>query len=121
MSDFKFVNLTPHSVKICDNEGNITHVFEPSGTVARVSTIPSPHVSLVGGVPVSGGDTFGPVVGLPDIEDDTYFIVSGVVGSHPDVKAYRPDVLVPATAPADKPLRNEKGHIIAVKHLKSVG
>ena len=118
--EFKFVNLTPHAVKICDNEGNITHVFVPHGLVARVTTMPSPDLGLIGGVPVAGGDSFGPTVGLPDIEDDTYYIVSGMVGSHPDVKKYRPDVLVPATAPADEPLRNEKGHIVAVKHLKHV-
>lgn len=111
------VNLTPHDIVILIESGDRL-VIPKSGKVARVTTIPGQcgviyHQDLP--VAVQTKDTVGQVIDLPDPVDGTAYIVSGLVGS----LAPRADVLVPGTAPADQPERNEKGHIIAVRVLKA--
>ena len=95
----KFVNLTPHAISL-----NCGTTFPPSGIVARVSTRHTPF----------DGDgiaelSFGEVADLPDPEEGTIYIVSGLVAS----AAKRADVVSPATGHPDT-VRNEKGHIVSV-------
>lgn len=101
------LNLTPHQITVIKDDGT-TFVFDPSGTVARVSTVEE-VVGVVGGVPVPKR-TFESVVGLPP--EGTPCIVSAMVLAAAPGRAgvYAPDS--GATA-----VRNEKGHIVAVKRL----
>ncbi len=71
----KFVNLTPHQITVI--AGAITHVINPDGRVARVKTSVIEEQSL-NGLPVRSIET-GQVEGLPAPENDTVYIVSGMV------------------------------------------
>lgn len=95
----KFVNLTPHAIKLNSGE-----TFEPSGVVARVATTfttPNEHGIC--------RTIYGDPQGIPDPEPDTMFIVSSMLLGATD----RPDLVAPATSHPDV-VRNEKGHIVSV-------
>lgn len=112
----KLINLTPHALVLRDQYGDDTTI-EPSGTVARVSTLPGPLKGISGvPVPVADPDQLDQVVGLPEPQEGTLYIVSGFVGAA--VSGSRWDVLVPGTGPSDQAVRNDKGHIVAVTRLK---
>jgi hypothetical protein len=97
----EFVNLTPHAIVL--NDGTR---FEPSGTIARVNASFSEFNS--DGI---CEQVFGDVQDLPQSQEDTVFIVSGLVLSA--LKGTRNDVVAPATG---HPLvvRNDKGQIASV-------
>lgn len=116
MKMVEFVNLTPHAITLRSPEGTDT-VIPPSGTIARVSSTPGEERAIAGfPVPVVGPDSFGEVVGLPEESiPGVFYIVSAVVGA----RVSRPDVLTPGTGPKDGPIRNEKGHVVAVTRLKA--
>lgn len=118
----KVINLTPHPIVLRSPSGEDT-VVEPSGTIARVATVPGEDTgTVVGGVPVHAADRPGEVTGLPDPQEDTIVIVSGLVGAAlaADGHKCRSDIVVPGTGPADGAIRNERGHIVAVTRLKAV-
>lgn len=102
------INLTPHAITIESPSGERT-TFPASGNVARVSQITSETSQVISGIPVSTS-SFGEVIGLPTQEDNTIFIVSGLVlGACKN----RNDVIAPLTD--SSAIRNEAGHIVAVK------
>lgn len=101
----RFINLTPHAICV-DGLGT----FPASGKVARVS-IEQVAVGEVAGI-VAYKQSAGLVVGLPSPEEGTIYIVSGMVVS---AIAGRNDVVAPDTG--DSAIRNEKGHIVAVKNF----
>ncbi len=93
-----FINLTPHAIVLNDGA-----VYQPSGTIARVS---AQFSEVVDGFCTQ---TFGDVVGLPAPQDGVYYIVSAMVFAATD----RVDVVAPATGhPAC--VRNDKGQIVSV-------
>lgn len=98
----KFVNLTPHAIKL--NDGT---TFPPSGIVARVAS-DLQEVETVGGVTLFR-QTFGEVEGLPEEIPGTMYIVSAMVLNAVD----RKDCVAPATGHKDV-IRNEAGHIVSV-------
>ena len=107
------VNLTPHPLTLKSASGEV--VLPPSGTVARVTASPGPVKAVEGfPVPCHAPDTFGAVEGLPAPVEGTFYVVSALVGA----AAPRSDVLTPGTGPNDNPIRNEKGHVVAVTRLK---
>ena len=111
----EFINLTPHPITI---EGLGT--LQPSGTVARVSTIRT-QCGVLGGVRCTS-QNFGPVEGLPAPQDGVTYVVSGMVldalkrqaGPAGSSRAGH-DVYAPDTGP--DAIRDEKGHIVAVRGL----
>lgn len=105
----KVVNLTPHPITITDGP-----TFEPSGTVARVST-DQKLVDIVNGIDVSE-QTFGDIEGLPSPSyfEDTIYIVSAVVLAAAKAEG-RTDCVAPNTA---KAVRNEDGHIVVPGFVK---
>lgn len=108
MSNLNIINLTPHAITI-DSIGT----FESSGVI-RVDSIRSDAVDLNGIRVIK--QTFGDVIGLPDAVYNTIHIVSALVLSAlKDKGINRSDVFAPDTG-ADA-IRNEKGHIIAVRGL----
>ena len=73
----KFVNLTPHTLNVLDEGGNVILSLPPSGEVARVDSRRT-LVGYLGPVPVFKTE-YGDVVGLPDPQPDTVFVVSTLV------------------------------------------
>jgi hypothetical protein len=118
------INLIPHAVTLRDLVGTDTVI--PSSGNARVSTTPGQLRSVEGiPVPVYGPTTYGDVVGLPEPQEGTCYIVSLMVK---DRCQHRPDVLAPGTGPNDNAVRQpdtlpdgspnpRKGQIIAVTRL----
>ena len=99
----KIINLTPHDIVITNGP-----TFPPSGTVARVS-VQQVDAGDVNGIPVKT-QTFGDIVGLPEPQAGTVFIVSALVLNAAKA-AGRDDVVAPDTANA---VRNDDGHIVSV-------
>lgn len=100
----KIINLTPHMISYFSNTG-AGQSFPPSGTVARVSTIEESLPDIDGIETIQQG--YGPVIGLPEPQPDTYYIVSALVRvAVPD----RADILVPAHH-----VRNEQGLVIGCR------
>lgn len=110
------INATPHQIVLLNSLKEGILVLEPSGILPRcavkVEKMPSLMVSLeqsddVLEIPISQS-ILGDVVGLPEKQNNTYFIVSLVVAQK--AKEYgRDDLLVPDA------VRNEKGDIIGCK------
>ena len=104
----KFINLTPHKLNVHTPTGVVD--IEPSGDVARCRVTSTPD-GEVGGIPVSLF-SFGEVSGLPEPTTGVFFIVSGMVASHPTV-AGRRDVFAPGAL-----VRDQEGRPIGCKGLK---
>lgn len=102
------VNLTPHTVNICDGAGNIVKSFPSEGN-ARVNTVFSERPS-VDGFPVKSV-SYAETEGLPPRQEGTFYIVSMVVAQ---AKPERADLLCPNTAPGEV-VRDAGGQIVGVK------
>lgn len=105
------VNLTKLTVRLADADGDVYETFEPSGQTLEVKS--TGEELDVDGVPVDV-TRVTVVDGLPEPEDDTYYIV-------PQPVAYtygRPDFVVPDTGPSA--IRGDGGHVYAVRRLYSV-
>jgi len=112
------VNLTPHPIVLVAADG--WPLTFPSSGVCRVTTTPGTLSEVEGiPVPVAGAPTFGDIEGLPEPEDGTVFIVSGMVASALVQRGIRnrPDVLVPGTGPQDGAVRDAEGRIVGVTRL----
>jgi len=120
------VNTTPHALTIIGDDG-ISRSIAPSGKVIRVATksggqsatlgdveIPLFDADITDGVTLVDGDTTTDFNEIPQNEN-TLYIVSGMVGAK---LKHRHDIFVPMTSPSDKPIRNDKGHIVAVRGIK---
>jgi len=105
------VNLTPHAITVRTDAGDRT--FQPCGTVARVSQ-DTMDAGFVAGIPVVKKTT-GQVTGLPDPAADTVYIVSAMVLA---AVSDRSDVFAPDTG--STAIRNDKGHIVAVRGFVAV-
>jgi hypothetical protein len=92
----EFINLCPHTINVMDEAGEI-HTFPPSGTVARVVMASKKAGSLAGFRLATLPEASGPIVGLPEAQPNTVYIVSGLVLAAVD--KYRGDVVAPDTGP----------------------
>ena len=101
------LNLTPHAITLRTPGGDVT--FQPSGQVARVSTVATDTGLIVAGVRVIR-NVYGPVTGLPT--DGTPCIVSGMVLAA--LTAGTPNVYAPATGAT---AIRENGQVVAVTEL----
>ena len=101
------LNLTPHAITLRTPGGDVT--FQPSGHVARVSTVATDTGLVVAGVRVIR-NTYGPVTGLPT--DSTPCIVSGMVLAA--LPPGTPNVFAPATGAT---AIRENGQVVAVTEL----
>jgi len=97
------VNLTPHTLNILSANGGLVFKLEPSGNVARVSVFNDPMLDLddksmfVNGVPLFA-QSVGDVVGLPEPQEGTFYVVSTLVrNAVPD----RTDVFSPGDLKRD--------------------
>ena len=105
----KFVNLTPHTVNIFLNNGEILSI-EPSGTIARVS-VTRRQIDEIDGVPVFTSE-FGHIENLPTPCRDTIFIVSSLVAQRCNGRS---DILIP-----DDSVRDKMGRILGCRALSRV-
>lgn len=102
------VNLTPHAITLMVGEKSVT--IQPSGTVARASTMRA----QVGEVKVDGLEIpvnltrFGEVTGIPEVQSDTVYIVSAIVAQ----ATTRADVVM-----VDDAVRDSEGRIIGARAL----
>lgn len=103
-----FINLTPHAINVIDRDDQMTTTFEPSGALARVSSSFAATVELDDFA--LNRQIFGEVENLPDPKEGIIYIVSGMVL---DRCKGRSDVVAPRTD--NTAVRNEKGHIVAVR------
>ena len=118
------INTTPHTINIIKEDGS-TISIPASGTTLRVETLSGELETNIDGITINGRDIFGDVVAIAEgVEvpfgdfperEGTVYITSGMAGG---ALRHRRDILVPMTAPSDRPLRNERGHIVAVRGLK---
>lgn len=108
MTKSTFVNLTPHTLNVHCADGVVN--IAPSGEVARCKVTYTPD-GFVGEFPVFVA-TYGDVTGLPAPSEGLFFIVSGMVTSHPSVSG-RPDVFSPGEL-----VRDETGRPCGCKGLK---
>ena len=72
----EYINLTPHTIAIVSEDGNITHVFRPSGLVARVREI-ADEMPYYDGIPTYRLQ-YGEITGIP-VSNGPTFIVSHAV------------------------------------------
>jgi hypothetical protein len=105
----KFVNLTPHTIRISRN--GVIEEIPVFWTVARV-TVVDEVVGEINGIPLVAGRA-GEVTGLPDPVEGVVFIVSGMVLA--ELKGSRPDVVAPDTG--NTAIR-ENGNVSAVTRLR---
>lgn len=87
----KIINLTPHTITIIDDNGNVVGSYESAG-LARVDSLP-----------------LGDVVGLPEPEDGTVYVVSVLVAER---LPHRADLRVPGGQ-----VRDGDGRIIGCRSL----
>jgi hypothetical protein len=122
-----FVNLTPHRITVnfgagsilcpqcqelelgedsaCPRCGSSYLEIPPSGSVVRVEQV----IGSFDPVTLTADSTWGPIIGLPEPEGDTIYVVSALVAT----AAKREDVVSPAS---NHPLteRNKSGQIVSV-------
>jgi len=114
-----FVNLTPHVIVLQSAEGT-RHSVAPSGTVARIATVPYADSLVCGcaewpdGVTLCGPTQWGEPVGLPEPKEGVVYIVSALFAGR---VGDRKDTYYPATGPKDGCVRDEKGQVVAVTRL----
>ena len=71
------INLTPHKVDICDENGNIVKTYPRSGKIARVAHGWT-NINDVDGIPLVVREN-EKITGLPEPQEDTMYIVSNIV------------------------------------------
>lgn len=104
------INLTPHAITFLAGEESIT--IPPTAPAARVSTISPQYGTLAadGLVLPLVVTEFGEVVGLPESQKDTIYLVSRLVLDA--VKFSRGDVYTPHDL-----IRDNEGNIIGCRAL----
>lgn len=108
-SPTEIINLTPHTINVCDDNGDITTSY-PSTGVARVDT----NEVVTGSIDdVNVVETeYQGVTGLPEPKDNTVYVVSILVLQA--LNGTRSDVVAPNTSPKSC-VRDDKGQIVGVK------
>jgi|GWRWMinimDraft_12_1066020.scaffolds.fasta_scaffold82327_1 hypothetical protein len=91
MNQTRFINLTPHAIRVVSPNGNIIHTFPANGRVARVETQEVQTALVNGKIPVFGV-AYGDITGLPEPIKGTRYIVSGLVKA---AASYRIDLVSP--------------------------
>jgi hypothetical protein len=113
-----FVNLTPHSLGICDAEGKVFATIPSTGTVRVATSAKEVNYVYVDEKLVSIVETtYGAVEGLPAPAKDTVYVVSIlVIAALKAANIVRPDVVAPDTGPASV-VRDATGQILGVKRF----
>ncbi len=108
----KIVNCLGHPVSVRRLDGTIG-TYPPSGIIARVE-IDGEEVGVIEGMPLVRA-RFGTLVGLPDREPGTFFVVSLLVLA---LCPGRTDLVAPDTG--DTAYRDRLGRLLAVQQWRTV-
>lgn len=111
MKNVRIVNCTQHDINIELVDGTLLNI-KPSGNIARHSMTMVERIFRIGKIPISKV-IFGDVVGLPDPQPNTIYIVSLIVLQ--ELMSSRPDVYAPGEL-----IRTERGRVVACKGLKQI-
>ena len=109
------INLTPHVIRVYTDDQIIG--IEPSGTVARVSarTLVDQTIEIQGASVPLCVQRIGEVVGLPEPQPDTLYLVSAmVINALQESGITRPDLISPGTGQSQGPIRDPNGNISGV-------
>lgn len=110
----KFVNLTPHAIKVRTAEGGDVIEYPPSGHIVRVP-MSNKQVGAIGPHACVVQTKSRVIYGMPEPELGTVYIVSRMVlDTIKDSADPRPDVVAPDT---ERPERDHNGRIICVRGL----
>ena len=104
----KFVNLTPHEVRIINGDSDI--VIPTSGVVARAKVVQELIFNL-DGIPVYK-NVYGETIGLPAPSEGVIYIVSALAAQG---CSNREDVFVPNDS-----VRDENGKIVGCRSLARI-
>ncbi len=107
MKNLHLINLTPHAVNICDDNGDVVLTLPPSGEVARVTTKTVSKPSDLGFNFATV--EYGEVENLPASDYDTVYVVSGIVRT---ACKYRYDIASPGEL-----IRDAAGQPVGCKGL----
>lgn len=86
------INLTPHNVDICDEDGNIIKTYEASGQIARLAQR-AEVIEYIDGIPVKVSRDRR-ITGLPMPHKGVTYIVSNIILN---ACRDRMDLIAPAT------------------------
>ena len=100
--EVKLINLTPHPLNIIQGEDSLELPGVPLERAPRVEETIE-EIGKIGDFPIRRKSLSKKIIGLPEPEDNTYFIVSSLVAQ---AAKDRRDLLVPA------PVRNERGQVV---------
>jgi hypothetical protein len=95
------INMTPHPINLVDKQGIIIEVFPSNGIIRLESQIMS--MGYINDIVPITKTVFNEPEGLPNYDENTYYIVSQLVKNAID----RKDLIVPTEI-----LRDEKGNIL---------
>jgi hypothetical protein len=104
------INLTPHAINFVNAESQPLLTVPASGTIARLSA-KTVTVGEFDGIPVTETQ-YGEIVGLPEPQEGTVYIVSGLVAGQ---CKHRNDIFIP-----NELVRDSEGNIIGCKSLGRV-
>ena len=107
------LNLTPHAIVVETDNGRI--IFEPSGTVASVSTHTSNCDTISNGISVIER-SYGEVDNVPTLPCEQFLVSSMVLDQLP--KEYGGIAFAPDTGLGA--IRDDKGHIVATSRLITI-
>ena len=102
--------MTPHTVHIVDEEGNVIKTFESRG-VAR-ATQKDVEVGMLEGIPIIES-TFGKRVGLLEPSEGVFYIVSALTAKAASLSGRSTEDLLLT----GKTVRNDDGQIIGCQAL----
>ena len=108
------LNLTHHDI-VVENENGHSITFEPSGTVASVSTHTSNGDTLINGISVVER-SYGEVDNVPTLPCEQFLVSSMVLDQLP--KEYSGIAFAPDTGLGA--IRDDKGHIVATSRLITI-
>jgi len=108
----ELVNLTPHTITIMGESGEVKAEIYPSGQIARVK-VEQAIIGKIDDIPVVK-TVFSEVEGLPEPRLGTIFIVSSMVAQ---AVPHREDVVAPDTSP-NGAVRDSEGKIVGVKRFQ---
>ena len=108
------INLTSHAISIIRDDNKSPLVIAPHGIVCRVIE-ETETVSTVNEIPIRVSRPTA-VEGLPPQQEGVVYFCSGMAAAAA-WQLGRTDVFCPSTDEADI-VRNEKGHVTAIKALK---
>lgn len=109
----EIINVTPHSISLANEAGEIVATFSPSGEKVRVAT----HQEVVG--TLFGAEVrqtvYGDLTGLPQPREGVVYLASSLVAQQA-AREGRTDVVAPDTGAT---AIRENGQVVAVRGFQS--